>query len=96
MNDQQKPTDEPLDRLLTLLIHAEAPFHEDAVAMDCQDGCEDVAYLAEQVARGADINVIYPAYADHMNQIGCCKEEFQALVNVIKAELSAEDNDSPD
>ena len=54
--------------------------------MDCKDGCEEIAQLAERVANGEDLKEVFPAFADHMDQIGCCKEEFEALVSVIEAE----------
>lgn len=68
--------------------------------MDCHDGCEEIAQLAERVARGEALEKIFPAFADHMEQIGCCKEEFEALVSVIEAEatiqaeLAADEPDS--
>jgi len=89
-----------MDRLLKLLARADDPFDEDAVAMDCKDGCEEIAQLAERVANGEDLETIFPAFADHMDQIGCCKEEFEALVSVIEAEeaiqaeLAADEMDS--
>lgn len=75
-----------MDRLFNLLAHADQPFDEDCVNMDCSDGCEEIALLADRVANGESIELILPAYADHMQQIGCCKEEFDALVSVIEAE----------
>ena len=76
----------PMGRLLKLLSRADDPFDEEAVAMDCRDGCEEIAQLAERVANGENIKEILPSYADHMEQIECCKEEFEALVSVIEAE----------
>jgi hypothetical protein len=75
-----------MGRLLKLLSRADDPFDEDAVAMDCRDGCEEIAQLAERVANGEALENIMPAFADHMDQVGCCKEEFEALVSVIAAE----------
>lgn len=89
-----------MGRLLKLLSRADEPFDENAVAMDCKDGCEEIAQLAERVANGEDLEKLFPAFADHMDQIGCCKEEFEALVSVIAAEeaifaeLAADETDS--
>ncbi len=57
-----------MDRLLKLLARADDPFDEDAVAMDCKDGCEEIAQLAERVANGEDLEKIFPAFADHMTR----------------------------
>jgi hypothetical protein len=82
-----KPQNEQsVDRLVKLLLRADEPFDADSVAMDCKDGCEEIATLAERVANGESLKDIFPAFADHMDQIGCCKEEFDALVSVIQAE----------
>jgi len=85
--------DKSLVRLMKLLRGADQPFNEDAVSMDCKDGCEELAQLAERVIQGEKIEEIFPVYADHMDQIGCCKEEFDALVNVLK--VDKEDPASP-
>ena len=85
-NLDKQPQKKPVDRLLTLLSKAEEPFDEECVKMDCNDGCEEIATLAERVAQGEKLEVILPNYAEHMEQIGCCKEEFDALVSVFEAE----------
>jgi hypothetical protein len=82
-----QPTSKPsMNRLLSLLSTADQPFDEEAVAMDCQDGCEEIAQIAERVANGEHIDTVLPNFAAHMNQIKCCKEEFEALVSVLEAE----------
>jgi len=70
-----------------------APADEEIIAMDCNDGCEKIAQLAEQVANGADLNDILPELQKFMNYWGDCREEFEALVAVIRAENALEDFD---
>ena len=67
-----------------------APANEEIIAMDCNDHCEQIASFAEQVADGADLNEILPELQEHMKYWGDCREEFIALVNVLKAELEDE------
>jgi hypothetical protein len=80
---------------LTELINfvENAPAVEDIIAMDCNDHCEEMAILAEQVANGADLEEILPDLKEHMKYWGDCREEFLALVSVLKAELM---NDLPE
>jgi hypothetical protein len=86
MLNKPQAEQQAMDRLLKLLARADDPFDEEAVAMDCHDGCEEIAQMAERVANGEDLNEIFPSFADHIDQIECCKEEFEALVSVIEAE----------
>jgi len=64
-----------------------APANDEIIAMDCNDHCEQLAVLAEQVASGVDLNAILPELKEHMKYWGDCREEFIALVNVLKAEM---------
>lgn len=75
-----------MDALLKLLANADQPFDDEAVSMDCNDGCEEIAQLAERVAQGEKLDVILPSFATHLDQIECCREEFEVLVSVIQAE----------
>ncbi|MEO0561153.1 MAG: hypothetical protein AAF125_03515 [Chloroflexota bacterium] len=86
---------QPMERLLKLLARADEPFDQESVAMDCNDGCEEIAQMAERVSQGEALDDIFPAYADHLDQIGCCKEEFDALVSVLKAEEIIDETDIP-
>lgn len=74
-----------LDQLLDFIENA--PANQEIIDMDCNDHCEHLAALAEQVAQGADLNSIMPELQHHMQYWGDCREEFIALVNVLKAEL---------
>lgn len=90
MSEHDK-ADKSLDKLMKLLVNADKPFNENVVSMDCKDDCEEVAEMAERVARGEKLEDIFPEYAAHIDLIRCSKEEFEALVSVIKADLSSAD-----
>jgi hypothetical protein len=63
-----------------------APFDEFIIAMDCKDGCEQLALLAERAAAGEKVSDLLPELEEHMEYWKDCREEFEALVAVIKAE----------
>ena len=93
MSDKEKAR----HNLNELLVFVEnAPANDEIIAMDCNDHCEQLACLAEQVANGADLSVILPELTEHMKFWGDCREEFIALVNVLKAEMSDEIPDLED
>lgn len=87
MSDKEKAK-RNLNELLNFVENA--PANDEIIAMDCNDHCEQMACLAEQVANGADLSVILPELKEHMKFWGDCREEFIALVNVLKAEMSDE------
>jgi hypothetical protein len=64
-----------------------APANEEIIRMDCNEHCEELAILAEQVANGAELEEILPELKEHMKYWGDCREEFLALVSVLKAEI---------
>lgn len=72
---------------------ANAPADETLIKMDCNDCCEKITQLAEQVANGADLNKIWPEMQKFMRYWGDCREEFEALVAVIKQEKALESFD---
>lgn len=81
----------PAERLQEILnFVANAPENLDIIAMDCNDHCEKMASLAERVARGASLEEIRPELQAHMLYWRDCREEFLALVAVLKAEISGE------
>ena len=63
---------------------ANAPSDEEIIKMDCNDNCEQLAQLAEQVANGADLNTILPELQKFMNYWGDCREEFEALLEALR------------
>ena len=77
-----------LDRLVDFI--ANAPADPALIKMDCNDCCEKITQLAEQVANGADLNEIWPEMQKFMQYFGDCREEFEALVAVIRQEKALE------
>jgi hypothetical protein len=71
-----------------LAFLSNAPCDEEIVAMDCNDYCEQLAQLAEDVAAGADLKELLPALEEHMRHYTDCREEFEALVAVLQAQNS--------
>jgi hypothetical protein len=71
-------------QLLAFILNA--PCHEDIEKMDCNDYCEQLAELAEQVASGEDLQKLLPRLEEHLDHWKDCREEFDALVAVIRAE----------
>lgn len=67
-----------------------APENQQIINMDCNDHCEQMSLLAEQVADGAKLDDVLPELKEHMKYWGDCREEFIALVNVLKAEMMDE------
>jgi hypothetical protein len=63
-------------------------FDEDCIHMDCTEGCEQIASLADRVASGETLDEIMPVLKEHMSHWRDCREEFDALVAVIRAEKS--------
>jgi uncharacterized protein YyaL (SSP411 family) len=61
-------------------------FDEDCIHMDCTDGCEQIAALADRVASGEALDEIMPVLKEHMAHWKDCREEFDALVEIIRAE----------
>lgn len=67
-----------------------APANQEIIDMDCNEHCEQLAVLAERVADGAELSEILPELQEHMKYWGDCREEFIALVNVLKAEIAGD------
>ncbi|GAB1420240.1 hypothetical protein MASR2M15_03290 [Anaerolineales bacterium] len=83
-----------LDELLDFVLNA--PQDEDIMAMDCNDYCEQMATLAERVANGESLQEVRPELEQYM-QFWCdCREEFVALVSILKAEKSGDIMDPTD
>ena len=72
---------------------ANAPADDTLIKMDCNDCCEKLTQLAEQVANGTDLNEIWPEMQKFMRYFGDCREEFEALVAVIRYENASENFD---
>lgn len=67
------------------------PFDDKIINMDCNDGCEQISGLAERVANGEDLQELLPEFKAHMEHWKDCREEFNALVAVIRSENADED-----
>ena len=87
MTDNEKAL-ENLSKLLNFVENA--PEDQKIMAMDCNDHCENMSSLAEQVANGTELDDVLPELREYMKYWGDCREEFIALVNVLKAELRDE------
>lgn len=87
----QKHDGDQMDKLIDFI--ANAPADESLIKMDCNDCCENITRLAEQVANGADLNEIWPEMQKFMHYWGDCREEFDALVAVIRQEKALENFD---
>lgn len=73
-----------LEKLFDFIVNA--PADETLIKMDCNDCCEKISRLAEQVANGADLSEVLPEMQKFMQYWGDCREEFEALVAVLKQE----------
>lgn len=92
MTDPTPSTPHPLDELSRLIDFVlSQPLDEECVAMDCSDACEDISRLAERVANGERLEDIMPEFERHMKHWRDCREEFEALVAILKAERAARD-----
>ena len=73
-----------IERLFDFIVNA--PADETLIKMDCNDCCEKISRLAEQVANGAELSDILPEMQKFMHYFGDCREEFEALVAVLQRE----------
>ena len=73
------PHDE-LRRLLDCIFSV----HENE--MDCSACNQEIDCLAEKVAAGASLSELWPAMEAHMCVCQDCREEFEALVAILRAE----------
>ena len=90
----QQHDGDQIEQLFDFIVNA--PADETLIKMDCNDCCEKITQLAEQVANGADLNEIWPEMQKFMNYWGDCREEFDALVAVLKQEKALEGFDFSD
>jgi hypothetical protein len=60
--------------------------NEEVINMDCNECCEQLTCIAEQVAAGAKLSDIMPELEEHFRCWPDSREEFYALVTVIRAE----------
>lgn len=80
----QQHDEEKWQQFLAFICNA--PADPEIIKMDCNDHCEQLARLAEEVAAGAQICDLLPQLEQHMQYWTDCREEFEALVAVLRAE----------
>lgn len=83
----QEHNQNEVQQMLSFL--AQPPSDEYVITIDCSD-CDSLAALAEKVANGTPVERVLPALAEHIKFWKDCREEFEALVAVLKAESSGE------
>lgn len=83
-----KCDDEQMKNFLAFINNA--PEDQELIDMDCNDHCENLARLAEQVASGEFDSDLLPRLEQYMHYWGDCREEFEALVALLRAEKSGE------
>ena len=74
------------DRLQTFIDYVLTDPCEQTVAMDCNDCCEYMSQLAEEVAAGRPLREIMPELAAHLHCYPCVREEFEVLTSILEAE----------
>lgn len=72
-------------QLASIIDFLNAPEHDYVIEMDCSD-CDTLASLAEQVAAGKPIEQVLPELKQHISYWKDCREEFEGLVAILKAE----------
>jgi hypothetical protein len=83
------------EQLKNMLDFLNAPEDEVVIGMDCSD-CDQLAAIAERVAAGTPVAAVLPALNEHLVYWKDCREEFEALVAVLKAENDASVSDALD
>ena len=65
------------------LVRSTAVTREEEIG--CDDAYEALDRFAEMVARGEDPSEIMPQVKHHLDICGNCREEFEALLRIIRA-----------
>ncbi len=69
-----------------LLAMVEAIFAAHEGEIDC-DGCDqEMAHMVELINAGEDPALLLPAVQEHLDFCGDCREEFEALLAIVRAE----------
>jgi len=56
--------------------------------LNCEACCEQLAHLSELVALGANLHDLMPAVEGHLDCCPECREQYEALLCIIRAELN--------
>lgn len=75
--------DERLHKLITDIFND----HQDS-CIDCETCSQQLNCLAEMVAAGAEVRQLLPAVEEHLACCSDCREEYQALLCIMQAEIS--------
>lgn len=89
MTPPQRPKE---NHLLEFIFNQ--PLDDECVSMDCTDDCEKIAALAERVAAGESLYEIAPDFDQFVLHWTDCREEFDALVAILKAERAQRESGS--
>jgi hypothetical protein len=73
-----------LDRFRKLVECLSTVYRDGGV--DCATAGRQFDCLAEQAVMGADIHMLLPHVAAHIDHCPDCREEYEALVSIIRAE----------
>lgn len=84
MSTPPPPQDDDRSRMLDFVLSQ--PLDDECVHMDCTDDCEQISRMAERVANGERLEDIMPEFEQHVRCWKDCREEFEALVAILKAE----------
>jgi hypothetical protein len=76
-----------VDEQLQKLIKAIFDEHQDG-GIDCETCSQQLNCLAELVATGAELRQLLPAVEAHLRCCEDCREEYQALLCILRAELN--------
>ena len=80
--------DEQLDKLIKAIFDV----HQDD-DIDCETCSVQLNCLAELVANGAEMRHLVPAVEAHLQCCPDCREEYQALLCIVRAELKGQLSD---
>jgi predicted anti-sigma-YlaC factor YlaD len=75
--------DEQMRKIIDCIFVA----HQDG-GMDCEMCNRELDCLAERVAAGANLHDLWPEVEAHLACCSDCREEFQAMVCILQAEMN--------
>lgn len=79
------------DENLRMLVDCIFTAHEE-VPLDCETCAEQYTCLVERVAAGTQLSELWPELEAHLECCPDCREEYDALVAIVSAELNGELN----
>lgn len=77
-------TEHGVNNLLKLIVDTHEESHG---CLDCETCNTHFECLAEQIALGASMGEILPSVEAHLQCCSDCREEFEALLAVVRAEM---------